>query len=199
MQVMRRKFTFFGLLLLVCLVFLFRGEVSRVDSSEISVNSAGLRVYNHTPFTGEVISYHSNGNVSSREDFVEGRRQGVARKWFADGTLAYEAHYQNGIREGYTRSWWFNGNQRSETFYESGKTQGQAWLWYRNGNKFKRFNFEAGQPSGLQQAWRLNGILFSNFEYKNGRIFGLRKLNNCVGLEDEKISVDYYRNQAGNS
>lgn len=199
MQVMLRKFIFFGLLLLVCLVFLFRGEVSSVDSSEISVNSAGQRIYNHTPFTGEVISYHINGNVFLKEYFVDGRRHGMARKWFSDGTLAYEANYQNGRREGFTRSWWFNGNQRSETFYESGKTQGQAWLWYRDGNKFKRFNFKDGKPFGIQQAWRVNGKLFSNFEYRNGRIFGLRKSNNCVGLEDEKISVDYYRNQASNS
>ena len=68
--------------------------------------------------------------------------------------------------------------------------------WYRSGEKFKRFNFKSGQPNGLQQAWLKNGKLFSNFEYKNGRIFGLRKANNCVGLEDEEISIDYYRLQS---
>jgi antitoxin component YwqK of YwqJK toxin-antitoxin module len=169
----------------------------QIDASEISLNPKGQRTYQGHPFSGEMVTYHKNGELASLDQFVFGRRHGLGKKWFEDGTLAYESTYRNGRREGVTRSWWFNGNRRSFTYYQQGKAEGVAWLWYRNGNKFKRFNFALGNPVGIQQAWRENGKLLSNFEYKNGRIYGLRKANNCVGLEDEKISVDYYRKQAG--
>lgn len=167
----------------------------KVDKSEISINKQGQRVYQNQPFTGEMLSYHASGALASADQFVNGRRQGYAKKWFADGVLGYESYYVSGVREGTTRSWWFNGNLRSETNFVEGKSEGIAWRWYRSGAKFKRFNTEAGKPVGLQQAWRKNGTLYSNFEYKNGRIYGLRKANNCVGLEDEVISPDYYASQ----
>ena len=166
-----------------------------VHKSEISINQKGQRVYQGHAFSGEMLSYHASGALASADQFVNGRRQGYAKKWFADGVLGYESHYVSGVRQGTTRSWWFNGNLRSETNFVDGKSEGVAWRWYRSGAKYKRFNTKAGTPVGLQQAWRKNGTLFSNFEYKNGRIYGLRKANNCVGLEDEVISPDYYASQ----
>lgn len=166
-----------------------------VDKSEISINKQGQRVHQNKPFSGEMVSFHANGQQATADQFVNGRRYGYAKKWFRDGLLGYESHYVSGTREGTTRSWWFNGNPRSQTFFIRGKSEGVGWHWYRSGAKFKKYHYAAGQPIGLQQAWRKNGTLFSNFEYKNGRIYGLRKANNCVGLEDEVISPDYYQSQ----
>ena len=191
------RIIFFLIMLPLAVNLQYTNAKARVHISSISINDLGQRTKNGVPYSGEVISYYTNGKVESLEEFYEGRRNGFARKWFDDGVLAYESHYTNGFRNGHTRSWWFNSNKRSETFFKNGKVEGDAWLWYRNGNKFKHFSFKNGQPEGIQQAWRLNGKLFSNFEYKNGRIFGMRKSNNCVGLENDKISVDYYQNQAG--
>jgi antitoxin component YwqK of YwqJK toxin-antitoxin module len=166
-----------------------------VDKSEISINKKGQRVYQNQPFSGEMVRYHATDKLATADQFFNGRRQGYAKKWFADGVLGYESHYVSSVREGTTRSWWFNGNPRSEAFFVKGKSEGVAWHWYRSGAKFKRFNTLAGKPTGIQQAWRKNGVLFSNFEYKNGRTYGLKKANNCVGLENEVISPDYYASQ----
>lgn len=167
-----------------------------VYESDISLNKQGVRIYKKRPFTGKVVSYHSTGALATEDEFVAGRRAGMAKKWFSNGILGYQANYVSGEREGRVKTWWLNGNLRSDFVYVNGKVEGEGWRWYRSGAKFKKFNYHAGQPTGLQQAWRKNGTLYSNFEYKNGRIYGLRKANNCVGLEDEVISVDYYQNQA---
>lgn len=166
-----------------------------VDKSTVSINKRGERVYQGIALTGEMVSYHDSGFLASADQFVNGRRQGYAKKWFKDGVLGYESNYSEGVREGFNRSWWFNGNPRSETFYVKGKAEGISLRWYRSGSKFKKSNFIAGKPVGMQQAWRKNGKLYSNFEYKNGRIYGLRKANSCVGLEDEVLSVGYYQAQ----
>jgi antitoxin component YwqK of YwqJK toxin-antitoxin module len=167
-----------------------------IGKSEISINQKGQRVYQNKPFTGEMVSYHDSGKVASADQFVNGRRQGYAKKWFANGLLGYESFYAAGVRDGATKTWWSNSHLRSDFFYLKGKPEGVGKRWYRSGAKFKKFNYHAGKPVGLQQAWRKNGKLFSNFEYKNGRIYGLRKANNCVGLKDEVITPEYYRSQA---
>lgn len=171
-------------------------EALVVNKTEITINKRGERVYQGSPFTGEMVSYFDSGQQATADEFLKGRRQGHAKKWFKSGLLGYESNYLAGRREGYTRSWWFNGNPRSEFFYVNGRPEGVAWRWYRSGAKFKKFNYQAGQPAGLQQAWRENGKLSSNFEYRNGRTYGLKKANSCVGLEDEAISVGYYQAQA---
>ena len=170
-----------------------------VNKSEISINPQGQRVYQNKPFTGEMVSYQDSGKVSTADQFVNGRRQGYSKKWFANGSLGYESHYAAGVREGATKTWWVNSNLRSDFFFVNGKTEGVGKRWYRSGAKFKKFNYLAGKPIGLQQAWRENGKLFSNFEYKNGRIYGLRKANNCVGIKDEVITPEYYQYQANNT
>jgi antitoxin component YwqK of YwqJK toxin-antitoxin module len=170
-----------------------------VDKSEVTINKQGQRVYQNVPLSGEMISFFDSGKQATADQFVNGRRQGYAKKWFENTTLAYEANYLAGVRHGVSQSWWRNGNLRSKFFYISGKTEGAGWHWYRSGAKFKKFNYQAGQPIGLQQAWRENGKLSSNFEYKNGRTYGLKKSNSCVGLEDEVLSLDYYQAQANNT
>ncbi|WP_229333395.1 toxin-antitoxin system YwqK family antitoxin [Glaciecola sp. MH2013] len=167
-----------------------------VDKSAITFNERGQRLYKKQPFSGTVYSHHSNGDIATEDQFVNGRREGFARKWFVGGILGYESFYLSNARDGVSRTWWFDGTPRSEFFYVNGKPEGTAWQWYRSGNKFKKFHYKDGKPSGLQQAWRENGKLVSNFEYKNGRIYGLKKANSCVGLEDEQISFDYYKVQA---
>ena len=163
-----------------------------IDRSELSIDqSLGLRVFQGEPFTGEAIKRDAAGAISSTEQFKDGKRDGVTRKYFPNGQLNYEAYFADGKREGLSRSWWSNGNLRSETLFQNGLEEGVSWSWYQTGEKFKRYNFDNGQPSGLQQAWRKNGKLYSNYEYRNGRTYGLNRADLCVGIEDEQISMDY--------
>ena len=170
-------------------------NINIVNASEVSQNTRGERVYKEHLFTGEMRTYHPNGKIATADQFIDGRRHGFSKKWFQSGILAFESNYVSGVREGLIGSWWFNGLPRSQTFYQEGKAQGEAWRWYRDGTPFKKLNFVDGQLKGLQQGWRKNGKLYSNFEYRDGRIYGLKKANTCVGLEDEAISVGYYKNQ----
>ncbi len=167
-----------------------------VDSTHISLNAKGERIYKGELFTGEAISYHGHKQPASSDQFVDGRRHGYSKRWFENGVLASEIYYQSSRREGFARFWWSNGTLKSESFYINGKKDGEARSWYHNGNKFKRSNFSLGRPTGLQQAWRENGDLFSNFEYKNGRVYGLNKADTCMGVKDEVLSPGYYEDQS---
>ena len=53
-----------------------------IGKSEISINQQGQRVYKNEAFTGEMVSYHGSGKLATADQFVNGRRQGYAKKWF---------------------------------------------------------------------------------------------------------------------
>ncbi len=161
-----------------------------VDASLLDIDQrTGLRNVDDVVFTGVAITKHQNGQRLTEEPFVDGRRHGTLRRWFADGQLAFSSVYVDGRREGETQSWWQNGHRRSQSFYVDDQPHGAALSWYRSGEKSKRYNYVAGQPVGLQQGWRKNGKLYTNFEYRNGRAYGLRNANLCVELEDENLVV----------
>jgi len=170
---------------------IFSTDIKAVNATEISINRlTGDREYQGKPYTGKTISFHPGGQKATEESFRNGRRDGVLRRWFDTGLLAFESNYKMGKRYGRTSSWWINGNLRSQRNYIDDRAEGFAWEWYRDGNKFKKYHFTMGQPSGLQQGWRTNGKLFSNFEFRNGRAYGLRKAKLCINLEDEKLILN---------
>ncbi|MEM9051581.1 MAG: toxin-antitoxin system YwqK family antitoxin, partial [Bacteroidota bacterium] len=82
--------------------------------------STGRVFFHGSPFTGNTISYHTNGMVASESNYENGRKDGAYQKWFDNGVKSFEANYSDGKREGPTISWWKNGNVRSESFFVDG-------------------------------------------------------------------------------
>lgn len=161
-----------------------------VDSVRVTIDrTTGLRMYEGRVFSGTAVTRYSDGEMARSEPFVDGRRHGAMRMWFANGQIAYVTSHDNGRRSGLAMSWWANGKKRSVTRYVNDLAEGISWHWYRSGEKFKRYSFALCSPKGLQQAWRMNGKLYSNFEYRNGRAYGLRNANLCAELDDETLST----------
>jgi antitoxin component YwqK of YwqJK toxin-antitoxin module len=51
----------------------------------------------------------------------DGKRHGVRRDWYADGTLKHEYAYRDGKPHGVTRAWYDDGTLRYECTYKDGK------------------------------------------------------------------------------
>ena len=170
-------------------------EISEVTNNQIAINKSelelkpnlGLMYYQGQPFTGISILYYSETIKAESITYVNGKRHGLYKKWFADGRLSFEAHYFNGLQEGTTKTWWKDGNMRSEANYTNGIVNGIQKQWYRSGIRFKEMTIVNGKEEGLQKAWRENGKIYNNYEAKNGRIFGLKRASLCYQLEDEIV------------
>jgi len=51
-----------------------------VAAEAISIDSAsGLRMYQNSPFTGDVHTFHADGQKATTDQFRDGKRHGVAR------------------------------------------------------------------------------------------------------------------------
>jgi hypothetical protein len=167
-----------------------------VAAQQTERNVRGEVTFDGNRFTGEVITYDTNGSILHRIHYMNGHRHGLSRSWFKNGVLGFEAKYVKGRKNGLIRSWWGNGNLRTQEYRKNGRREGEGLSWYPSGALFKKTNHEAGRVAGIQQIWRENGKISSNFEYRNGRRFGLFKSIPCMGVEDEKLSISYYKEQS---
>ena len=122
--------------------------------------------------------------------FVNGKREGVARRWSENGVLRVESTYHQNKLVGVYKSWWENGVLAEESNYVNGLKQGEEKQWYATGQLSKIRQLVEGKEEGLQKAWLPNGPLYVNYEAKNGRIFGMLRANSCYKLEDEVVVRD---------
>jgi len=161
----------------------------RVVSSDVIQldRETGLRMLGHTPYSGYTVEEGPEGRLRERAGFLDGRRQGLRERWYADGTVSARTPYLDGRRHGVARTWWEDGTLRSKTTLVHGVPHGTQLQWYRSGALFKKTHLVQGREQGLQQAWRENGAIYNNYEALNGRIFGLRRSKLCFQLRQEEL------------
>ena len=140
-----------------------------------------------TPFSGYAVRCDDGGNQLERIGYYEGKKNGPAYYWYANGSLMKTASYRENKLHGLLQGYYPNGNLRSEGYYEEGAPEGVHIKWYEHGQMARKRNLVAGQEVGLQQAWNANGSLYANYQARDGRIFGLKRTNACYNLQDEKV------------
>lgn len=150
----------------------------------------GKWYYKDLPYSGYSIKLYSNDTLAERLGFVNGKREGIARKWSEKGVIRIESYYKQNRLDGVYKSWWDNGTLSAKSNYTNGIKQGVEEEWYPTGQLAKQRQLVNGKENGLQKAWLQNGTLYVNYEAKNGRIFGMRKANSCYKLENEVINRD---------
>ncbi|RAJ11481.1 toxin-antitoxin system YwqK family antitoxin [Arenibacter echinorum] len=172
------------------------GKSIVIDSAEVSKQDLALNqiegkwYYKNQPYNGYSLKFHANDTLAERLGFLNGKREGLARRWSENGVLRVESTYSQNKLVGVYKSWWENGVLAEESNYVNGLKQGEEKQWYATGQLSKVRQLIEGKEEGLQKAWLPNGTLYVNYEAKNGRIFGMLRANSCYKLEDEVVVRD---------
>ena len=148
---------------------------------EKTVIKNGVLFYNNVSFTGETINYDAINKTKNNVVYVNGKKDGIAKKWFLNGSLAEVRHYKNGLKVGMHQSWWENGNKKFVYYFnDNGAYEGNVRDWYTNGQLFKNFNYKNGKESGIQQMWQSTGKIRANYNVVHGDRYGLIGLKKCA-------------------
>lgn len=85
------------------------------------------------PFTGVIISWHSNGSLASELTYRDGLPDGLCRVWYPNGQIKSKRHarWNDGVYE--ARSWYPDGSLRHHTLSETDEHPEERWDWYPNG------------------------------------------------------------------
>lgn len=93
-------------------------------------------VYKNGIFHGHMLSYHSNGKMSSIGNYVEGRPEGHIKSWHENGQLHKNKFYKDGFLEGEVEVWYADGNPCEKSTYAGGKRIGSMQYWSLSGKYY---------------------------------------------------------------
>lgn len=159
-----------------------------INKSELHLDrNKGVWYYQNIPFNGYARQYYKNDVIAEQVGYYNGKKEGLAKKWYANGVVKREYYYTQNSIHGISKSYWPNKQLAKEVLFENSKKQGIETSWHKNGVVAKKRNIIDDKENGLQKAWLENGKLYVNYEAKNGRIFGMKKAIPCYSLEDEKV------------
>lgn len=154
------------------LLFLFVAAITfgcSTESNNLSIKLSdphlkkkkGVYYYNNSPFNGELVVMHNALDTAEVGNYVDGRREGLCRRWWENGNVKYEAYFHNG------------------------EYNGKVIEWYSDGQLFSSFNYINGKESGRQKMWNRDGSFKANYDVIGDRKYGLTGVKNCSNVWED--------------
>lgn len=77
--------------------------------------------------------YFLDNKIVSTENYVNGEKNGLSKRWFKSGELLEESNWKDGKLHGIYRSYFQNGKKYIECKYVDGRRNGTFQTWFTNG------------------------------------------------------------------
>ncbi len=84
---------------------------------------------------GESIQRYKNGVIKMKGLMKDGKREGLWKSWYEDGTPWSQTTFSAGIKNGATTTWFPNGKKRYEGFFLNDIESGKWKYWDENGKE----------------------------------------------------------------
>ena len=168
-------------------------RIKPVPNKFIIASDSGLRLkqdnvylFNHK-FSGHIYALYPNGDSSLSGSYLNGKEEGVFKKWYPNGQLIEIRVYIDGKKEGLHQGWWENGLRKFEYHFQNAEHQGELKEWSKTGQPYRFFHYQMGYEEGSQKMWWENGSIRANYVVRNGKKYGLIGLKICVNPYDSIV------------
>jgi antitoxin component YwqK of YwqJK toxin-antitoxin module len=112
-------------------------------------------------------SYY-RGHLSATESFVQGKREGIEKKYFETGNVSEETDWVNDKKQGAWKLFYSNGTIKSEATYTQGVLEGYYKVYFSNGVMEIYGFYKNGMPHGNWQYFSETSKLKTQIEYNMG-------------------------------
>lgn len=171
-------------------------QIPNIETDIDAVNlyaDNGVLCLDSLPYSGYIVS-HRGEALTSRVAYYEGRRHGLAMKYFADGSVKEDRNYLRGNKDGVHTGYYPSGQLRFKYTFIDGLSEGTHFEWYEDGSLRAELNYKEGKERGQQRVWRKDGKLRTNYVTReNGRQYGMMGIKRCTKIDSETGDIDPYR------
>ncbi len=137
------------------------------------------------PFTGSSVVYHDNGQLWYRENYKDGKPDGLQEGFWSNGQLWFRQNWKDGKPDGLHERFYDNLVSRLHSFlipttdrgqlkvrgnYKNGEEDGLWETFHENGQLLSRGNFIDGKLNGLGEIFDENGNLTKTETYRDGEL-----------------------------
>lgn len=176
------------------------------DDSDNSDNE----IENNGAFTG-ICRKRNSSNIDVELSYYRGKKHGICKEFYDDGSLKSVCNYTNGKRDGYWTRYKYNGSIYTNNHYSLGRVHyyadGIREEFFSCGNKRLKFNYINNKLHGFCSEYNRNGSKKSEYNYKHGEYHGLciqydkrgRKYSEYNYVDGKKNGCvkEYYKNNKG--
>ena len=151
-------------------------------------NDFYYKKFTDVPFTGEVsgqstgkfkkgkkngmwLSYHQNGQLSSKGLYKGGKQDGLQELYHDNGQLLSKINYKDGkVGDGLWETYYQDGRLSDKNNWEGGKLEGFSGTYYGNGRLYKSGYYKDGKPHGIFKYFNQDGSREKTETYKDGKL-----------------------------
>jgi len=137
------------------------------------------------------INYYTNGNISSKLQYKNGKLDGYSTYYYKNGKLQSKYLYKKGLLDGKSISWFLNSTKENETNFKNGKLNGSKIEYNQDGTKAYIENYQNDSLNGAYISYHTNEKIRIKGSYKNGLYDGhwiyLDRFGRMVGEADFKL------------
>ena len=124
------------------------------------------------PLTGVSRHYFPGGGLKEEYSWLNGRRHGTAKTWYADGRPENEIPFVHGKEQGLWRRHHPNGRVMTEAPHVSGKAHGVMKIYDERGVLRGEIPWQRGKEQGLAKMYHASGKLSEERPFLDGQAHG---------------------------
>lgn len=91
---------------------------------------------------GEYIKHYENGVIEMRGMMKDGKREGLWKSWYQNGSPWSETTFSKGVKNGKTTTWYENEKKRYDGFYTNDIESGKWSFWDEKGKLVKEMDYD---------------------------------------------------------
>lgn len=122
---------------------------------------------------GGFTAWNDPSGKPAQGEYVDGRRDGLWRWNWPDGSKRETREYRNGLLHGKVESFWPGGGKQVVEEYVEGKPHGEWRRWYAGGQPASEEHYESGVLQGRLTHWYESGAKAAEAEFLAGTSVGL--------------------------
>lgn len=131
---------------------------------------AGEGMYNDSR-KDSLWTYYSfySAAITSTENYVDGIKQGLEKKYYPNGQVSEEIEWNNNTRDGVWNQYFDDGTIKLKSFYSNNKVTGPYTFYWPNGNLYIKGQFVDNKRNGKWFFYTDEGKLKSEIDYHYGK------------------------------
>ena len=164
---------------IVCVLFstAFSFSQKKIEASKTTILNTDTLVFykaSMEPVNGIVYDLFEDGKTKYQYSYLNGKKHGLSKSWYANEQLEQEVNYLNGKRKGYEKWWYETGQLKKKALWENDELI-ELFIWYNNGQP--EFIGPRKDKFGNEKTtfYFPNGLLQEESHYKNEKQHGTQK------------------------
>lgn len=132
--------------------------------------------------------YDDLGVMMSKENFVNGKKEGKALVYFPDGKIAEESAYKNDVKNGPFKQYFDGTRVKHETTYLNGQMEGKCSYYFPNGTTAATGYYKNGLRNGPWIYRESDGKIKEKELWENGQLADKKKTDEFFAKNKVKDS-----------